>query len=67
MSSRKLLLYLDGLLSDSRTVDGWYGRSMIRDLQEQQADDAAQVEREFRAVSKAELTGQPLKMSDLQA
>jgi hypothetical protein len=67
MTSRKFLLYLDGLLSDSHTVDGWYGRSVVRDFQEQQVDEAAQAEREVRAVSKAELTGQPLKMSDLQA
>jgi hypothetical protein len=66
MSSRKLLMYLDGLLGDSHSVDGWYGHSVIRDLQEKQVLDEEQMEREVRAVSKAELTGQPLKMSDLQ-
>lgn len=66
MSSRKLLMYLDGLLADSHTVQGWFGRSVQLDWQEKQAQDQAVAEREVRAVNKADLTGQPLKMIDLQ-
>lgn len=60
-------MYLDGLLADSHTAQGWYGHSILRDWREKQAEDHAVAEREVRAVNKADLTGKPLKMSDLQA
>lgn len=67
MSSRKLLMYMDGLLMDSNTAQGWYGHSILRDWREKQDADAEQEERELRAINRADVTGQPLRMSDLQA
>lgn len=52
---------------DSNTAQGWYGHSILRDWREKQDADAEQEERELRAINRADVTGQPLRMSDLQA
>lgn len=62
MSSRKFLLYLDGLLA---TTDGWYAKVIRRDYAEIEAEQIAAEERLARAETKAQITGAPLEMSDL--
>lgn len=65
MSSRKLLVYINGLLIDSRTTNGWFARQVRVDVQDEKAEQAAYQERLLRAEQKAQIEGQPMQMADL--
>lgn len=66
MSSRKFLMYLQGLLYDGRTAQGWFARAVNADWQDLKTQQEAAAERQARAINKAQITGKPLSMADLQ-
>lgn len=66
MSSRKLLMYLDGLLVDGQSANGWYAKQVRLDMQEVLVEQQAYQERLQRAEMKAQIEGQPMSMADLQ-
>lgn len=66
LSSRRFLVLIDGLVADSRSTGGWYGNAIRADWEEKREDEAIKAEKAIRAVNKAEITGQPLMMEDME-
>jgi len=67
MSSRQLLVYLDGLVADERSRHGWYAQTVLRDWEELKQKAEEQHERECRAVNEAAILHKPLRMDAIVA